>query len=519
MQVFQRQLLIYTLFLLVIVTIASRSCNIRKVTSHGIDGFVCVCNATYCDTLDDFKVLPGQVITYTSSAGGSRFRPARYDYHNNRLNDGPIATIVINTTQELQTIKGFGAAFTDAAGINLLKLVPAAQEKLLEAYFDPIKGIGYTIGRVPIGSTDFSTRIYSYDDVEKDFKLQNFKLADEDFKLKIPIVKRAQKFASNLSLFGSPWSPPAWMKTAKTQQGKSGLIGDLDGPYYTSWALYFGKFLQEYERNNISFWAITIQNEPSGCYSWQCLLLNGTQEAGFVRKHLRSTIDNAGFKNVQIIANDDARSELLDVTHAFAKDRDAAKLIDGFGTHWYSIANFSLLVEAHDTFPDKFILPTEACNGYQHGQHGAYLGSWVRGVKYAKDIIGNLNAWAVGWVDWNFCLDELGGPNWAGNVVDAPIITNNTEFYKQPMYYVLGHFSRFLSPGSVIVPSVVRNAEGVETASGVTPNGNTILVVLNNKNSTQPLKIVDVVAENEFVLKVEADSITTVVWKSSPKKM
>ena len=39
-----------------------------------------------------------------------------------------------------------------------------------------------------------------------------------------------------------------------------------------------------------------------------------------------------------------------------------------------------------------------------------------------------------------------GGPNWAYNFVDAPIIVNKDtdEFYKNPMYYGLAHFSKFL---------------------------------------------------------------------------
>ena len=44
-----------------------------------------------------------------------------------------------------------------------------------------------------------------------------------------------------------------------------------------------------------------------------------------------------------------------------------------------------------------------------------------------------------------------GGPNWAYNFVDAPIIVNEEqdEFYKNPMYYGLAHFSKFLPQGSV----------------------------------------------------------------------
>lgn len=47
-----------------------------------------------------------------------------------------------------------------------------------------------------------------------------------------------------------------------------------------------------------------------------------------------------------------------------------------------------------------------------------------------------------GWTDYNLCLDLQGGPSWVDNYLDAPIIVNATgdEFYKQPMYYFLGHF-------------------------------------------------------------------------------
>lgn len=35
-----------------------------------------------------------------------------------------------------------------------------------------------------------------------------------------------------------------------------------------------------------------------------------------------------------------------------------------------------------------------------------------------------------------------GGPNWAKNFVDAPILVNATadEIYKQPMFYFMAHF-------------------------------------------------------------------------------
>lgn len=43
-----------------------------------------------------------------------------------------------------------------------------------------------------------------------------------------------------------------------------------------------------------------------------------------------------------------------------------------------------------------------------------------------------------------------GGPNWANNFVDSAVIVNadKQEFYKQPMFYALGHFSKFITEGS-----------------------------------------------------------------------
>ena len=60
---------------------------------------------------------------------------------------------------------------------------------------------------------------------------------------------------------------------------------------------------------------------------------------------------------------------------------------------------------AHDEFPDKFILYTEACAGERPLDPAVALGSWGRGERYMNNIIEDLNHWAVGWTDWNMALD------------------------------------------------------------------------------------------------------------------
>lgn len=111
------------------------------------------------------------------------------------------------------------------------------------------------------------------------------------------------------------------------------------------------------------------------------------------------------------------------------------------------LEDFQRLDQVHEMFPDKFLLPTEACNC-----PGVAMNNWFRGEEYAIDILGDLNHWSVGWVDWNMVLDPFGGPNHGQNFCDAPVIADPSTgvvFY-QPTYYVLGHFSRFIPPGKSI---------------------------------------------------------------------
>jgi glucosylceramidase len=111
------------------------------------------------------------------------------------------------------------------------------------------------------------------------------------------------------------------------------------------------------------------------------------------------------------------------------------------------VAFHERLNETHHVDESRFMLATESCNcpGVAHGSD-----AWFRGQRYAHDMISDFNNWVVGWVDWNLILDHTGGPNHLGNNCDAPIIIDDTEkdYFVQPMYYFIKHFSKYVPPGS-----------------------------------------------------------------------
>lgn len=93
----------------------------------------------------------------------------------------------------------------------------------------------------------------------------------------------------------------------------------------------------------------------------------------------------------------------------------------------------------------------------------------------------DLNNFVVGWIDWNLCLDPRGGPNWANNFVDAPILVYGDQdgFIKQPMFYAMGHFSKFIPRGSRRIQVSRRSLATIENLAVIKTNGN-IVVVLQN---------------------------------------
>jgi O-glycosyl hydrolase len=129
----------------------------------------------------------------------------------------------------LQEFAGFGGAFTEASAINWRKLSEADQAEVIRLYFSSPSegGLGYTMGRVPINSCDFSPASYTFDDVAGDVELEHFDSSvqhDVDSGM-VPMIRAAQQAASargvSLKLLASPWSPPAWMKREGPWGGQS----------------------------------------------------------------------------------------------------------------------------------------------------------------------------------------------------------------------------------------------------------------------------------------------------------
>ena len=389
--------------------------------------------------------------------------------------------VFIDPTKTFQTVLGIGGALTDASAETFYKLPEAVQQEILRAYWDPINGIGYTLGRTSIHSCDFSSESYEYA-TPGDPTLKDFSVA-HDLQYRIPFIKAAIATAGkkNFTLFASPWSPPAWMKSNTNMLHG----GKLKPECAVAWASYYAKFIKAYAKEGVNVWGVTVQNEPLASQTWESCIYTAAEERDFIKNHLGPTLAKAGLGDKKILAWDHNRDLLYERARVVLDDPDAAKYVWGVAFHWYVADAFENVKRVHEAYPKVNLLFTEGCN-FSFPYDSSRLGEWHWGESYGKSMINDFNNGAVGWTDWNVLLNEKGGPNHVGNYCYAPIIADTTtgKLTYMNSYYYLGHFSKFIRPGARrIISSTTLDA--LLTTAFINPDGTIAVVVMNGSDQAQ----------------------------------
>ena len=516
MEIILRFCLVATVIVTMGPTIPSAAKPCQK-KSFGGSSFVCVCNESYCDTVEaETTLTSNQFAVYSTSKSGDRLKKTVNEF---QKASGAKLALFVNINKTKQTIIGFGGTFTDAAGMNIASLPGGAQTMLIESYFG-VSGIEYTLGRIPIASNDMSTDVYSYDFTNGDTGLSKFTIDQTDHLYKIPYIDRAVSVSRhNVSLYGSPWAPPDWMKTNDNMAGYGTILPNMAKVY----ANYLARFLSEYEgfMSEGRMWGITTQSGPTrSCINtsepvYQSLCWTAESMRDWIAKALKKSIIDNGYAHIKVFTMDDTRDVFKNWTDTF-KDTQAEKDIDGFAIQGYQ----------DDDFPPKYLCDVyNSHNGTQlllgsefciRDQPVVDLGCWERGVTLARRLFQDLQNCFSGFTDYNLAVDLNGGPSWVNNTADSPIIVDhdNKQFYKQPMFYSMGQFSKFITPGSIAVevdslePVLVNNP----TVAFKRTDGAIVVVIGNFENKSMNVEIEFDNSGQHAKFTMEADSISTVIW-------
>jgi glucosylceramidase len=475
------------LALLVLALPAARSAAAQGPVEPGTPAVV---HTTAAGT--ELRLTPGDTLAFAPTAPTS---------------EGEIY-VFVDPTKRFQPLLGIGGALTDASAETFFKLPAARQAELMEAYYDTERGIGYTLARTNINSCDFSSGSYTYVE-EGDGALETFDIAP-DLEHKIPLIRRAMEASGDrLTLFASPWSPPAFMKTNNDMLHGGSLLPE----YRDAWALYYVKFIEAYREAGVPVWGITIQNEPMATQIWESCIYQADEERDFLRDHLGPTMEREGLGDVNIIVWDHNRDLIVERATTIFDDPEAARYAWGIGFHWYE--NWSGGTDMYDNvalvnrmYPDKQILFTEGTPATFDPER---YDDWSLGEEYGLSMIHDFNAGAVGWTDWNILLDEEGGPNHVGNFCMAPVHadTRTGELIYTSSYWYIGHFSRFIRPGARRIAAAPSRSMLLSTAFE-NEDGSVAVVVMNPTDDAAEYHLT--VGDSAVTVPIAAHAIQTVVF-------
>jgi glucosylceramidase len=435
-------------------------------------------------------IPPGKKITVYTTAENTGYRLSLTETLQSSPAGQPLETeptVFVDPSKTFQSYLGIGGALTDASAETFYKLPKDKQKEILEQYFDKQKGIGYSLIRTNIHSCDFSSGIYTYVK-DNDKELKSFSVAhDEQFR--IPFIKQSIAAAGGkLTLFVSPWSPPAWMKD------NNDILhgGALKPEFYQSWANYYIKFINEYQKRGIPVWGLSVQNEPMAKQRWESCNYTAEQERDFIKNYLGPTLHKSGMADKKLIAWDHNRDLMYHRASTILSDPAAAKYVWGIGFHWYEDWTgggklFDNVRRVNESFPKTNLIFTEGCaEAYKLSS----IKDWKYGEAYGRSLINDFNNGTTGWTDWNILLDENGGPNHVKNFCFAPVHadTKTGEITYMNSFYYIGHFSKFIGANAKRIISSTSRGQLLTTAFK-NADGKLVVVVMNQSNDKIPYKL------------------------------
>jgi len=431
--------------------------------------------------------------------------------------DAGTNTVIVDPTQQYQSIEGFGAAFTDSAADLLMNVEPAASlpGTLNDLFTRNGDGIGLSFMRIPMGASDIALSVYSYDDMpmgQTDPTLANFSIAHDQAYI-LPLIKQAVALNPQMKLMANPWSPPGWMKDPASMSPVSMLGGTLlmTSTNETAFANYFVKYLQAYKSAGVNIDYISLQNEPLNVTtSYPSMGMSDTTQLALLQGYVLPALTNANITTKVFVY--DHNWDTPSYPQTVLGGLNGTQLTQIAGTAWHGYGGAP---GAQQLLQNQY-----ASLGNWETEHSG--GTW-QSDQFTTDMLEItqvLRNSAKSFVKWSLALNEKLGPNLTQNAslggcnTCTPIITVNSTtgaVTKDIEYYTLGHYSKYVLPGAVRIYS--SNTPAIASVAFVNPDGSVALIAYNSTTTSQTVQVQW--GTESFSYTLPATAAATFTWSGS----
>lgn len=408
-----------------------------------------------------------------------------------------ITALNVYPGSQLQYIDGIGASMEESTIYNLMKMSDTVRTGALKEMFTHDgwgngKGINMSLARICLGTSDFTARtFYTYGSPAN---IQN----DINYNI-ISVLQQAKGYSSTLRFMGSPWSPPPSMKTSNNIIG-----GSLSSGQEGALATYLRQAAKAYSDNGLKLWSMTMQNEPLFQPADYPGMLMADWQGRDVAKALRTELNNNGQNDVKILAYDHNFSQAYPFMDSTANDSAAVAAIDGTAFHDYA-GDPSMMTTVH--------------NDSRLAGKSVHLSErTVWGVSGADRIVQYFRNWAQSYNAWVTMLDSNISPEqWSGVPDPTTMIQSASSpntYWRTAEYYLMGQFSKYVMPGARRIDSDAGSSGTVTDVAFINPDGQVIMVVVNQTASSQTFKILS--QGQQITATLPAKTVGTYRWQSDP---
>lgn len=445
-----------------------------------------------------------------------------------RSDDSNLLTIDVDDTKEYQNILGMGVSVEDSTVNNLLKMSPQARRNVIKQLVDPVNGMGNTLFRITIATSDFAAApFYTYYDgtgtelngepdwenvTGNGFSIQK----DHDYGI-IKVIKEIQDMAKELGVeeeikfFASSWTPPGWMKLPTDESNSlsnNGLLlkaGKLNDDYIGDLAKYYVRYIEEYKKEGIPVYAMTLQNEPQFETDYPSCLVTGAQEAKLAKaindQLTQSTVLTEVEKDIKLWAFDHNFDGAKDYVDEIMATKEGRENIDGIAFHPYG-GEPKMMGELYEQYKGQYTM------------HLTERAVW--GTSGANDILQWFRNGAESYNGWVTMLDSnIGTHQWPwgtpGPTLFIQDANNHDNYWATPEVYLIGQFSKYVRPGYVRIDTNNGKISSVtNVAFKDSDTGKIVMIVVNNSGKDQHFKVV--AKGTQFNATLETGNVATYIW-------
>ncbi|MEI5905575.1 glycoside hydrolase family 30 beta sandwich domain-containing protein [Bacillus spongiae] len=437
-----------------------------------------------------------------------------------------ITKIEVDDRKKFREFYGYGAGLSHSSAYNIFN--SPSRNEILESLFSIENGIGLSVVRVPMGSSDFvgpvngEIRHYTYDDLEDSYETDEdlkFFSIDPDREFIIPILKQIKEINPRVKIVSVPWSAPAWMKTTHSLYGGA-FVTDFNEVY----ANYFVKYVQAYADEGLTIDYVSVQNESHFMHGdYPTMYMEHFEQADFVGNYLGPAFEENKI-NTKIMGwdhnftdnNTRAEEDIAKYGTILLEDKQAQNYLSGIAFHGYEADGIKDFGKAFDKiseqFPNAELYMTEISGG-----------GWA--TDFSDNLLWNMENIIIGTplhnaqmvLLWNLALDEQSGPHLGGcsNCRGVYTVDNDENVVRKEVeYYALGQLSKFVHPtneGNPIRINVKHDNPSLDVVAFLNPD-QSIVVAVSNRNETNNERIRIEWSGNKGEYEIPAASVMTFKW-------